>query len=485
MIRLLILVFLMHLQVLAFGQEVFQRSYGGPDSEYGRAVIECSTGGYAIVGSTNSYQNTGTDIYLLRVDEAGEYMWGRSIGQANKTTWGMDIAEDGGGNFIIAGYTDNSPSGTYDGLLIKTNSSGEVIWRKTYGGDDWDFIENMALTASGDIILAGQKMVNGHQQGWLIKTNNAGEVIWEKLLESSGQFKITGLDVCENGSIVFTGYKSNLLLDTKTFVTGKYTDSGNVVWVASYPEFGKIESAKCVCSESNNILGIGTKVNVPDIHQTILSSINSATGSVNWIRLFNEPFSNTGLGVDVNAIGNILIAGGIKDIITPDFSAISFEFSETGEDISPDYAVLQGSTGEDIFYDVAATSDGGYICVGQTTSFGNNFQVTLCKIGPNGERDLTNTDYLDLATSLPTLPEQPEFRIYPNPATNAIYPEFDLKKKTSYRIFTLTGKEVAVGVLGNSGKQEIDIHHLESGLYILSFYENKIRIGSTRFIKLP
>src|SRR5690554_5287738 len=97
--RLLILIFLLNVATLAFGQINFQRSYGGPGGDYGRAVIECSSGGYAIVGSTNSYQSLGTAIYLLRVDEVGDYMWGKHIGEPNKTAWGVEIAEDEEGNF--------------------------------------------------------------------------------------------------------------------------------------------------------------------------------------------------------------------------------------------------------------------------------------------------------------------------------------------------------------------------------------------------
>src|SRR5690554_21217 len=486
MTRFRILVFIVAIApALAFGQEVFQRSYGGSGGDYGRAVIECSTGGYAIVGSTNSFQTAGTDIYLLRVDEAGDYIWGKSIGEPNKISWGMDIAEDDEGNFLIAGYTNNSPSESYDGFLMKTNYSGDVLWQKTYGGDDWDFIENMAVTNNGEIILAGQKTVSGHEQGWILKTDQAGEVIWEKLLESSGQLKITGLDVCQNGSIVFTGYSSNLLLGTQTFVTGNFTQGGNMVWASSYPEFGKVETGKCVCSASNDILSIGSQIDSSNFHQTMLTSVNSLTGELNWTRVLSKPDNNLGLCIDENPLGHILIALARENIITSDFSVESFEFLETGEDIGPDYAVLQGSTGEDIPYNLKSTSDGGYIYVGQTTSFGNNYQVFLCKIGPNGERDLTNHDFIDFATSIYS-PETPqELKIHPNPATDRIYPGSNFTKNTTYRILTLSGKEVAIGKIKNLGKAEIDISRLESGMYILTFYESKIAIGSTRFIKLP
>ncbi len=178
----ILLAFLLFFQ-LVWSQEVFQRSYGGLGSEYGRAVIECSTGGYLIVGSTNSYANPSTDVYLLRVDEFGDYIWGRNIGVSDKIDWGLDLAEDQAGNFIIAGYSDDSPTGSYDGLLIKTDSNGGVIWKKTFGGDDWDFIKSMVLTDNGEIILAGQKTVDGNSKGWIVKADNDGELIWESIIK--------------------------------------------------------------------------------------------------------------------------------------------------------------------------------------------------------------------------------------------------------------------------------------------------------------
>src|SRR5690554_2813553 len=128
MIRLISIISLLIMAQSAYSQVIFRRSYGGEGNEYGRAVIECSTGGYLVVGSTNSYFNPSTDVYLLRVDENGDYIWGRNIGEANKIDWGIDLVEDSEGNFFIAGYTDDSPTGSYDGLLIKTDSEGQVIW---------------------------------------------------------------------------------------------------------------------------------------------------------------------------------------------------------------------------------------------------------------------------------------------------------------------------------------------------------------------
>ena len=184
-------------------QAVFQRSYGGYGSDYGRAVIECSDGGYLVVGSTNSFVNESTDIYLLRVDELGNYLWGKNIGLADQIEWGIDLEEDSAGDFIIAGYTNTTLSGTYDGILIKTDHSGNIIWQKTYGSDDWDFFENMTLTSEGNIIVCGQKTANGSAQGWILMTSPDGAKLWETLIPGNGKVKLTGLDICPSESIIY------------------------------------------------------------------------------------------------------------------------------------------------------------------------------------------------------------------------------------------------------------------------------------------
>lgn len=478
LITLLNLLIIVH---VVNSQAVFQRSYGGPGNEYGRAVIECSTGGYLIVGSSNSYYNPSTDVYLLRVDVNGDYMWGRNIGNADKIDWGIDVAEDTEGNFIIAGYTDDSPTGSYDGLLIKTDPEGQVLWKKTFGGDDWDFIEGMALTNTDEIILAGSKTENGIQKGWVFKTDNNGVVIWEEVLNSTGNFQLSGLDICDSDEIVITGYSINQFLGTKVLVAGKLNQDGNLIWISNYPELGLIETGSCVCS-GEAIISISTKYE--NYARTNITSISKSNGSVLWMRLLSNPESNIGLSVNVNELGNILIAGGIKDVIGPDYSAISFEFTNLGQDIGPEYAVLQGSMGEDIFYDIVPISNGGYVCVGHTNSYGGNYQVILSKIGANGERDLTNDDFLDLATSINFDIPDNNLKIYPNPARDFILVDSEEALNYSFTITGISGELFLVGTIRDQ-PLGIDIRNLPSGLFILKVFESGELKSISRFVKLP
>lgn len=467
-----------------YSQEVFQRSYGGPGNEYGRAVIECSNGGYLIVGSTNSYYNPSTDVYLLRVDSSGEYLWGRNIGASNKIDWGVDLAEDADGNFIIAGYTDDSPSGSYDGLLIKTNSEGEVMWKKTFGGDDWDFIESMALNDLGEVVLAGSKTVNGVQKGWVLKTDNDGEIIWEKLIDSNSQLTLSGIDSCIDQNIVFVGYTNNSLLNTKTNVSGKMDQNGNILWVSTYPEFGNIKTGRCICGINNEVVTASTAYNSEGLPYSFVSALNWFTGLPTGKTIFPNNYKSLSKGIAQKSDGTIILVNGIEGFGFEYFDSGIYFLDRISDTLYVANSAILGGWEYDALFDVSTTSDGGIIAVGETNSFGNGYQVHLCKLDSLGNRQESNTDFLDLTTSInPQIDKSSNITIFPNPAQDFIQVDGEQSVYTHFEILDSSSKLFLSGNLKDQ-PNGIDIRSLPSGLFILKLYESGELISISRFVKL-
>jgi hypothetical protein len=54
-----------------FGTVEWERTYGGTGTDYGRSVVETSTGGYAIACTTRSFGAGGADVWLIKTDEYG------------------------------------------------------------------------------------------------------------------------------------------------------------------------------------------------------------------------------------------------------------------------------------------------------------------------------------------------------------------------------------------------------------------------------
>ena len=71
---------------------VFNRTYSNYGYEHGRGVVQCSDTGYAIVGATSSWGPGNSDVYLVRTDSLGVYLWSATYGGPD-LEWGYDIVE--------------------------------------------------------------------------------------------------------------------------------------------------------------------------------------------------------------------------------------------------------------------------------------------------------------------------------------------------------------------------------------------------------
>ncbi len=483
MTRIYFFLFFLFFPFWVMAQTVFQRTYGGAGSEYGRAIIPCSAGGYLVVGSSNSFYDPSTDVYVLRLDEVGDYIWGRNIGADNKIEWGLDVVEDADGNFYIAGYTDNTSSGSYDGMLLKIDSEGNELWMNTYGGDDWDFFYDISINETGEIFCAGEKSVS-HKSGWIVKCDAEGNQLWEFILNSSSPSTITGSDI-DMDKIAFSGVSTDPLGDINTQIAGLLNSAGNILWFSSYPEMGTINSGKCKYGQNEKLLICGGQNSSEGITNFFRAQIDLSSGQLINFLPIEIGVSGRAYSTDQKPNGNVLVCGTIEDQGYANFDAISNEYNISGEFISSMFTESLGGFEIDILYDIKATPDGGYVAVGETNSFGSNYQVHVVKIDADGNRDEDNQDFIDIATPVIYLEKKQDFSIVPNPAQAQIEINFEALNRGSlkYAIIGLSGQIAAQGRLAQTGNK-IDISALPAGLYILSLYGNGEALYSN-FIKSP
>jgi hypothetical protein len=151
--------------------KTWKNTFGGSGDDLPNFVSQTSDGGYIIAGKTSSYGAGDNDLWLVKTDSRGNEIWDKTFGGPNNDYLGS-VQQTKDGDYMIAGTTFS-----YGGpCLIKTNSSGYMEWDKILsGGDEATSIRE---TSDGGYIIAGKNSLDG-ECGWLVKTDSSGNRIWD------------------------------------------------------------------------------------------------------------------------------------------------------------------------------------------------------------------------------------------------------------------------------------------------------------------
>ncbi len=218
------------------GDTLWTRTYGGLLQEIGWAVKQTADSGYVIVGTTENFGAGGLDVYLIRTDANGDTLWTKTYGGAgNENDPSVDITTDGG--FIIAGVTGSFGAGWGDVYLIRTDNNGDTLWTKVYGGSvGSDYAKAVKQTTDGGYIIAGTSWSFGitAEDYYLIKTDSLGDTLWTRTY--GGPMADMGWDVIEamDGGYVIVGQTRSFGAVGGDAYLVKTDVNGNLLWSKTY-----------------------------------------------------------------------------------------------------------------------------------------------------------------------------------------------------------------------------------------------------------
>jgi len=170
----------------SYGSVEWNRTFGGSAMDAARSVQQTSDGGYVTVGVTHSFGDwLYGDCWLIKTDANGDMLWNKTYGGANiEDAWG-GVQQTSDGGYIIAGNTASFGAGSADYWLIKTDANGDMVWNKTYGGEEADQPFSVQQTSDGGYVMVGSadSFKTGMFDGeiWLVKTDEYGNVSWSWL----------------------------------------------------------------------------------------------------------------------------------------------------------------------------------------------------------------------------------------------------------------------------------------------------------------
>jgi hypothetical protein len=277
---------------------VASKTFGGSLDEKIGSVVKTSDGGMIVVGHTNSSdgdinkQYDQIDIWIIKIDSQGNKVWSKTIG-GSKNDYGTSIIATNDGNFIISGYTESTdgivPSnfGLHDFLVVKINSSGDVIWSKNYGFSGHDHAHKIIQTSDGGYFVVGfseysgiegsggtQNNGEGHEIGHKgvlhgsgefigVKINSQGEFMWYRYFGGTQNDRVNDVVEANDGGFLMVGFSESSDFDINDnkgsydFWVVKLQSNGSLAWKHNYGGSGIDQAFGVVKTNNNSYLIVG------------------------------------------------------------------------------------------------------------------------------------------------------------------------------------------------------------------------------------
>ena len=226
----LLLLCLLSIFVKSSSASFWEKTFGGSEIDIGNYIQQTRDGGYIIVGKTSSFGVDVTDVYLIKTDANGNEVWSRTFG-ASRYDEGLCVRQTRDGGYIIAGYIEPSGPGT-DVYLIKTDANGDEIWSKTFGGTNYDKAYSVQQTYDDGYILVGSTYSFGSDSTdvYLIKTDSNGNEVWSKTFGGTGADVGYSVQLTNDGGYIIVGETSSFAGGQLRIYLIKTDANGNEVW---------------------------------------------------------------------------------------------------------------------------------------------------------------------------------------------------------------------------------------------------------------
>lgn len=280
------------LKINANGQKQWSKQFGGAGEDVGFRIIPTTvSGGYLIVGTTNSLGNGERDVYLVKVDAQGNQVWANAYGTPNEED-GSSVLEVADG-YLVFGTGDDATSGSKEAYLIKVDFNGNQVWSKYLNATSQsDFGIDIVQAADGNIVLAGS---NGSQtEGWLLKTDLNGDQIWLQTIAGTVSIQVSDLLKTVNGDLVVAGTTETTPLNSNAFLA-RFDNDGNQIWMTDIGRSGYSDFCQSAYETADGgFIAIGYNAIVTGFFNDVTLIKAGADGSVYTNHLTGKVFIDGG-----------------------------------------------------------------------------------------------------------------------------------------------------------------------------------------------
>jgi len=364
-------------------------------------------------------------------------------GNLNDLAYGL--TEDAGGNIYISGGTYNFGNG--DGFLSKFNKYGNLIWYKTYGGNEVDYFQKHVLTKDKNLLLLGCSNSYGIGGGdvWIVKVDSSGSVLWSKTVGGpSVESAWYATEAIDSGFFVYgntysygSGGADNYLIKlnkkgdlewTKTYGNNYFNDlkgltnypDGNSIYCSNYATSNSADALIAMIDSIGNIIwsfSFGGEFNdglytlTKDVrgniyiagfirssssNQEMLIASFTSNGKKRWMKIIEGNANDALYNIEISG-DELLLNGHTNSYGSGNIDGSFIKMDTLGNLL---FAKAIGGANDDYLFSCLKSIDSSYYSVGYTTSFSNDNQIFINKFNCKPYLGCHEIDYIPFNSDL-------------------------------------------------------------------------------------
>lgn len=383
--KLSLLILILLIAQLANAQIPFQKSFGGTNTSWGNSIQQTNDNGYISVGVTDAFGVGAFDVFAIKTDSSGNPIWKKAIGETS-SDFANDVQQTSDSGFIVCGYSISSFSGGFAGeniYLIKLNSNGSILWSKIIGGVGNERANSVRQTSDGGFIIAGttNSWGAGGNDFYLVKTDGNGNISWTKTFGGALDDVANSVKQTSDGGYIVAGETNSFGAGDIDYYLIKTDALGTLTWSKTFGGGGSDWLYSVVQASDDGYVMGGYSISFLGAGEADAVVIKTdITGSILWSKTYGEQYGDVASSIVRTNDNGYALAGGQSSF---PFSMVDkgllFKIDSVGNFIWANAFI----NSNEVQRGICKTTDGGYALTGEWLPV-SGIDLILIKTNANG-----------------------------------------------------------------------------------------------------
>jgi uncharacterized delta-60 repeat protein len=264
-------------------------------------------------------------------------------------------------------------------------------WAITYGGTYTDEAHYILQTTDGGYIVAGytNSFGAGFYNFWILKLNSAGNIEWQKTYGGGDYDKAYSIQQTNDGGYIVLGNTESFGAGGQDIWVLKLSSEGDIEWQKTYGGSDADEAHSILQTSDGGYIVAGYTNSFGAGWYDFWVLKFSSDGDIEWQKAYGGSSDDIAHSIQQTSDGRYIVVGETNSFGAGGVDIWILKLSSGGD---VEWQKALGGSSDDIAYCIQHTIDGRYIVAGYTGSFGaGDYDFWISKFSSDGDVEWQKT----------------------------------------------------------------------------------------------